>query len=144
MSIFTAINQIPISDIIIDNKLDNPFLSKNISKSGSKIKCIFHNDDTPSWNIYPGDRQSYCFGCGKAHTSYDVLKHLDYSIEEMLELAESYGIDTNREEQDNISDELNLELTKLVSDSKDSCRADRKSCRSVEKAIKRIQSKRKT
>jgi DNA primase len=143
LSIFTSINEIPIADLISENGLDEPRLPKNVGRSGAKIKCIFHSDDTPSWNIYPGDRQSYCFGCGKAHTSYDVLKYLDYTVEEMLDLAESYGIEIEREDSDQVSDEVNLQLRDWVSSHKDEVRGDRTACRKAEKVLKNIQNQRK-
>jgi DNA primase len=49
--------QIPIS-----------FLLKNKSTS---IKCLFHNEGTPSMHIY-SDNSFYCFGCAKYGSSVDI------------------------------------------------------------------------
>lgn len=140
MSVFSTINQIPILELIKANKLDEPHIKGKVGNSGTKIKCIFHSDNTPSWNIYPDDRQSYCFGCGKSHTSYDVLKYLDYTINEMVELAiQEYGVEPDDDSSsEDSSFVLNKEIADWVSNNRGLNRLDRKTCRSAEKHLKRM------
>lgn len=135
MNVFKAINSIPASELIADNGLDSPKLPKKLGNSGAKIKCIFHADKTPSWVIYPEDRATYCFGCGKAHTSYDILKHLDYSISDMIELCKEYGIDIDEDDVTQSEEEPDDTLKVLVATYKNKPMT-RKNARALEKAIK--------
>ena len=56
--------------------------------------CPFHNEKTPSFNIYPENGSFYCFGCG---TGGDVItfirriENLDY-MEAVRFLAQRAGL----------------------------------------------------
>lgn len=61
-----------------------------ITKSGL-IRCIFHNDKTPSMKV---DSRYYCFGCGVTGDVIDFTAQLfGLSLKEAaLKLAEDFGI----------------------------------------------------
>lgn len=61
------------------------------------IRCIFHNDGTPSMKV---DRRYYCFGCGCTGDVIDFTAQLFglRSREAALKLADDFGISyENRE-----------------------------------------------
>ena len=55
------------------------------------IRCIFHNDGTPSMKV---DRRYYCFGCGCTGDVIDFTAQLFglKSREAALKLADDFGI----------------------------------------------------
>ena len=55
------------------------------------IRCIFHNDGTPSMKV---DRRYYCFGCGGTGAAIDSTAQLFVlkSIVAALKLADDFGI----------------------------------------------------
>lgn len=40
---------------------------------GGYARCPFHDDDTPSFKIYPPGRGAHCFGCGFNGTTIDFV-----------------------------------------------------------------------
>lgn len=69
----------------------------NLKRRGKNMVglCPFHNEKTPSFNIYPDNGSFYCFGCG---TGGDVItfvmkiENLDY-MEAVRFLAQRAGLD---------------------------------------------------
>ena len=55
------------------------------------IRCIFHNDGTPSMKV---DRRYYCFGCGCSGDVFDFTAQLFglKSREAAVALADEFGI----------------------------------------------------
>lgn len=47
-----------------------------LQRSGNELKacCPFHEDRTPSFTIYAGDRRAYCFGCGWSGDVLDFVR----------------------------------------------------------------------
>ena len=64
--------------------------------------CPFHNEKTPSFNIYPENGSFYCFGCG---TGGDVItfirriENLDY-MEAVRFLAQRAGLNVPEDQVD--------------------------------------------
>lgn len=68
----------------------------NLKRSGRNLVglCPFHNEKTPSFNIYPENGSFYCFGCGAGGdviTFIRRIENLDY-IEAVQFLAQRAGI----------------------------------------------------
>jgi len=52
---------------------------QHVGRSG-KIRCPFHDDQTPSLHVYEDpERGWYCYGCGRGGTSYDLAALLWFS-----------------------------------------------------------------
>ena len=56
------------------------------------IRCIFHNDKSPSMKV---DRRYYCFGCGCTGDAIDFTAQLfDIGLKDAaMKLADDFGID---------------------------------------------------
>ena len=56
--------------------------------------CPFHNEKSPSFNVYPENNSFYCFGCGAGGdviTFIRKIENLDY-IEAVKMLADRVGL----------------------------------------------------
>ena len=66
------------------------FIDTRITKIGDKRRtiCPFHQEDTPSFFIYP-ENSYFCFGCGVHGNAIDfVMKKLGYSFKEACSILE--------------------------------------------------------
>jgi DNA primase len=71
MNILDELNQISILQVAEDLGLE---------VQRHRMKCPFHEDDTPSLVLYPHTNSFYCFGCAKTGNSitlYSEIKNLD-------------------------------------------------------------------
>ena len=67
----------------------------NLKRRGKNLVglCPFHNEKSPSFNIYPGNNSYYCFGCGKGGGVVNFImeiERLDF-IEAVKWLAQRAG-----------------------------------------------------
>ena len=61
--------------------------------------CPFHNEKTPSFNVYPATQSFYCFGCGAGGDAITFLKkieNLDY-LDAVKTLAQRAGLQMPQE-----------------------------------------------
>ncbi|MEG1427818.1 MAG: DNA primase, partial [Oscillospiraceae bacterium] len=87
----------------------------NLKRRGKNLVglCPFHNEKTPSFNLYPDNGSFYCFGCG---TGGDVItfirkiENLDY-IEAVKLLAGKAGLQMP---EDNIDDSMSKLRTRVL------------------------------
>lgn len=64
----------------------------NIKDTGRRIpiRCLFHNEKSPSCVIYP-DNSYYCYGCGKhGNNSIDFVMDMGYSFKDAIEELKRY------------------------------------------------------
>mgnify|MGYP002799944723 CR=1 FL=1 len=69
---------------------------------GGLIRCIFHNDKTPSMKV---DQRYYCFGCGITGDAIDFTAQL-YGLspkDAALKLADDFGIACSSQYKNNLS-----------------------------------------
>ena len=82
----------------------------DLKKAGAIYRacCPFHQEDTPSFTIYPNKNRFICFGCGEKGDTVSLLmkmKNLKFT-EAISELGKRYGIEvekshlTEKEEQE--------------------------------------------
>jgi putative DNA primase/helicase len=64
-----------------------------------KALCPFHNEKTPSFNVYPDDRGFACFGCGEAGSVIDFVMKWDglSNIDAAWRLADMFNVPTSAE-----------------------------------------------
>lgn len=104
----------PISDNFIDElKFKNDIESLvssyvSLKKRGRNLigLCPFHNEKTPSFNVYPESNSFYCFGCGVGGdiiTFIERIENLDY-LEAVKFLASRSGLSVpDSNEKDGLS-----------------------------------------
>lgn len=75
-----------------------------LKRSGARYQglCPFHDERTPSFSIHPDEKLYHCFGCGVGGDVFDfVARTSGVEFPEAVEmLAEKYGVEVVREEQD--------------------------------------------
>jgi DNA primase len=76
----------------------------DLRRSGARFSglCPFHDERTPSFSVDPREKLYHCFGCG---VGGDVIKFVEekegLAFAEAVEaLAERYGVEIEREEED--------------------------------------------
>lgn len=77
--------------------------------------CPFHNEKTPSFNIYPDNGSFYCFGCstgGDVITFIMKIENLDY-MEAVKYLAERGGIQMPEEGHDDSIGKLKTRILEI-------------------------------
>lgn len=79
----------------------------NVKRRGRNVigLCPFHNEKTPSFNVYPDSGSFYCFGCGVGGdviTFIRLIENLDY-VEAVKLLAQKAGVEMPK---DNFDDGL--------------------------------------
>ena len=75
-------------------QLVQQYVSLEKSGKGYKGKCPFHQDDTPSFFVYPDNHSFHCFGCGEHGDLIGFLtlqRNLDF-MEAVKELAQLAGV----------------------------------------------------
>ena len=78
-----------------------------------KIKCIFHDEKTPSLFIYPGTTSYYCFGCG---VSGDICKLISkITGREVKDLKADMGVSISAA-HDDYTKQINSHLSKEIYD----------------------------
>ncbi|MEA5459053.1 CHC2 zinc finger domain-containing protein [Arcicella sp. LKC2W] len=85
MNILDELNQVSILQVAEDLGLE---------VQRHRMKCPFHEDDTPSLVLYPHTNSFYCFGCAKTGNSitlYSEIKHLDIKTT-INEMASEYVV----------------------------------------------------
>ena len=81
----------------IKNSVDIVTLIQNyvpLTKSGNRYRgsCPFHNEKTPSFFVFPGKGNYYCFGCKATGDVIDFLKNYNrLSFVESLELLAGFS-----------------------------------------------------
>lgn len=91
--LFTDINDIPIMEVIRKYKGEPTELIKE--KDGVKCNCPIHNDNSPSFKIYDKTNTFYCFGCGRAGHTVDLvrmIKELGSNEEAEALLKKEYNV----------------------------------------------------
>ena len=86
-----------ISAADIVREIENSGVS--LRRSGATLKgcCPFHDENTPSFIVYPNTQSFYCYGCatgGNVITFLMKKNNMEY-IEAIRELAKRYGVDLN-------------------------------------------------
>ena len=75
-----------------------------LKRSGARYQglCPFHDERTPSFSIHPDEKLYHCFGCGVGGDVFDFVSRTSgVEFPEAVEmLAEKYGVEVTREEQD--------------------------------------------
>ena len=75
-----------------------------LKRSGARYQglCPFHDERTPSFSIHPEEKLYHCFGCGVGGDVFDFVSRTSgVEFPEAVEmLAEKYGVEVTREEQD--------------------------------------------
>ncbi len=77
--------------------------------------CPFHNEKTPSFNLYPGNNSFYCFGCGKGGGVINFvmeIERLDF-VEAVRWLAQRAGLQVPENGQDNGLDRLRTRIYEI-------------------------------
>lgn len=79
-------------------------------------KCPFHNDNSPSFAVYPNDQSYFCFGCGAGGDIFNFLQEAEnYDfIGAIKHLAEKNGITLPEEDYDQQTKELNALKKRLI------------------------------
>lgn len=79
-------------------------------------KCPFHNDNSPSFTVYPTNNAYYCFGCGAGGDIFNFLQEAEnYDfIGAIKHLAEKNGITLPEQEYDQSTKELNALKKRLI------------------------------
>lgn len=85
-----------------------------LKRSGRTYKgrCPFHNDDTPSFTVYPDNGSFFCFGCHKGGDIINFteeIEHLDYA-EAVQFLADRAGVPMP---EDNFDDTLSKKRQRM-------------------------------
>lgn len=78
--------------------------------------CPFHEERSPSFSVNSEDKLYYCFGCGKGGDLFDFVmatETVDFPAAVEL-LAERYGIEVTREEEDPEAERRREERARLV------------------------------
>lgn len=97
-----------------------------LKRAGSNMKglCPFHNEKTPSFQVYTNDNSFYCFGCGvggNAITFVRQIEHLDY--EGAIEfLAKRAGITVVRDDDKYVQDNRGVKKDRLLQLNKEAAR----------------------
>lgn len=75
-----------------------------LKRSGTRYQglCPFHDERTPSFSVHPDEKLYHCFGCGVGGDIFDfVCRSSGVEFPEAVELlAERYGVEVTREDQD--------------------------------------------
>ena len=85
----------------------------NLKRSGKILKgqCPFHDDNTPSFAVYPSEQTFHCFGCGRNGTVIDYFMYRE-NIKEPYEaveyVAERYEIMINGFDKETIKRKKDL------------------------------------
>lgn len=95
----------------------------NLKQRGKNLVglCPFHNEKTPSFNIYPENGSFYCFGCntgGDIITFIMKIENLDY-IEAVKFLAQRAGMELP---EDGIDDSLSKLRTRILEINRETAR----------------------
>lgn len=82
-------NEVNIASVIKD--LGLPITSRG------KTLCLFHDDKTPSAQIYSGTNRCHCFACGANVSNIDIVQqHFGYTCKEAaIYLGDNYGVDVS-------------------------------------------------
>ncbi len=78
--------------------------------------CPFHDERTPSFSVNQADGLYYCFGCGVGGDLFDFVMAVEgIDFPEAVELlAERYGIELSREEEDPEAERRRSERARLI------------------------------
>ena len=95
----------------------------NLKRRGKTMLglCPFHNEKTPSFNIYPDNGSFYCFGCNKGGdviTFVMQIENLDY-IEAVRFLAQRAGLNMP---EDRVDDSLSKLRTRILEINRETAR----------------------
>lgn len=77
--------------------------------------CPFHNEKTPSFNIYPGNNSFYCFGCGKGGGVINFvmeIERLDF-LDAVKWLAQRAGMRLPKDGRDDSMSRLRLRILEI-------------------------------
>jgi DNA primase len=78
------------SDYSLKESIIDELYPVNLFFSKKQVKCIFHDESTPSAHVYPDGL--YCFVCNRTFRSSEVAKQLGFSITEVYsQLVEQFG-----------------------------------------------------
>ncbi len=89
----------------------------NLKRRGKNLVglCPFHNEKSPSFNIYPGNNSYYCFGCGKGGGVVNFImeiERLDF-IEAVKWLAQRAGLQLPENGRDDGLSRLRMRLLEV-------------------------------
>jgi len=75
-----------------------------LRRAGQRLQglCPFHDERSPSFSVNPQDKLYYCFGCGEKGDVFTFLQEKEgLPFAEAVEtLAERFGVDVEREQED--------------------------------------------
>ncbi|MBK5110396.1 MAG: DNA primase, partial [Thermoleophilia bacterium] len=78
--------------------------------------CPFHEERTPSFSVHSTDKLYHCFGCGVGGDLFDFVaatENIDFPAAVEL-LADRYGVEITREEEDPKAEERRRARTRLT------------------------------
>jgi DNA primase len=78
--------------------------------------CPFHDERTPSFSVDPEHKLYHCFGCGESGDAIkfvEATEALDFK-EAVEQLAERYGVELKREQEDPRAEERRLRRERLM------------------------------
>ncbi len=89
----------------------------NLKRRGKNLLglCPFHNEKTPSFNLYPGNNSYYCFGCGKGGGVINFvmeIEHLDFQ-DAVKWLAQRAGLQLPQEGMDSSMSRLRMRIMEI-------------------------------
>ncbi len=88
-----------------------------LKRAGQRLQglCPFHDERTPSFSVNPQDKLYYCFGCGEKGDVFTFLQEKEgLPFAEAVEtLAERFGVEVEREQEDPKLEEARKRRAKL-------------------------------
>jgi DNA primase len=78
--------------------------------------CPFHDERTPSFSVNAEKKVYYCFGCGESGDAIDFVQATEgIDFKETIEmLAERYGVELKREEEDPLAEQRRRRRERLL------------------------------
>jgi len=88
-----------------------------LRRAGQRLQglCPFHDERSPSFSVNPQDKLYYCFGCGEKGDVFTFLQEKEgLAFGEAVEaLAERFGVDVEREQEDPQAEERRKRRVRL-------------------------------
>ena len=89
-----------------------------LRRSGQRLTglCPFHDERTPSFSVNPAEKVYHCFGCGVGGDVFTFVEEKEgLAFADAVEaLADRYGVEVEREEEDPRAEEARKRRARLV------------------------------